>query len=174
MLNPVMVYYLEQLSPRAIRSKPAPQGGLTLIDAEIPSADLQRFLYGAVGKAWQWTDRAAWTDAQWLEVCSKPEFHTTVAYLRGTPVGYFNLEQVGGSVEIQYFGLLPQFLGHQLGGWLLTQALERAWALPGVTRVWVHTCTLDHPAALANYQARGMQLYTTELAEKSARPNTSS
>ena len=29
-------------------------------------------------------------------------------------------------------------------------------------RVWVHTCTLDHPNALRNYIARGMNILKKE------------
>ncbi len=68
--------------------------------------------------------------------------------------------------EIAYFGLLPEFIGRGLGGALLTSAIEEAWRMsPSITRVWVHTCTCDHPSALANYQARGMVIYKRETAE---------
>jgi GNAT superfamily N-acetyltransferase len=59
--------------------------------------------------------------------------------------------------------LLPEFIGRGLGGALLTSAIEEAWRMsPPIYRVWVHTCDLDHPAALANYQARGMVVYKQE------------
>jgi GNAT superfamily N-acetyltransferase len=62
--------------------------------------------------------------------------------------------------------LLPKFIGRGFGGALLTSAIEKAWQMsPSITRVWVHTCTLDHPRALANYQARGMVIYKREAAE---------
>jgi GNAT superfamily N-acetyltransferase len=64
-------------------------------------------------------------------------------------------------VEIVYFGLLPSFIGQKLGGPLLTSAIQRGWQT-GASRVWVHTCDLDHPHALANYQARGMRVYQVE------------
>ena len=67
---------------------------------------------------------------------------------------------VNGGIEIVYFGLLVNFIGKGLGGAMLSRALQHAWAL-GPERVWVHTCTLDHPAALANYEARGMRIYRT-------------
>ena len=66
-----------------------------------------------------------------------------------------------GSIEIAYFGLLREFLGRGLGGHLLTQAVQRAWEA-GASRVWVHTSTLDHPAALPNYLKRGFKVYKTE------------
>ncbi len=71
----------------------------------------------------------------------------------------------GGEVEIAYFGLLPAFVGQGIGGHLLTVGLRRAWELAS-ERVWVHTCSLDGPAALANYQARGLVLYRTETTDE--------
>ena len=80
----------------------------------------------------------------------------------GAPGGYFELRrEVDGAVEIAYFGLLKEFTGRGFGAYLLTEAAERAWAL-GATRVWLHTSTLDHPAALPNYLKRGFQVFRTE------------
>ncbi|WP_353094996.1 GNAT family N-acetyltransferase, partial [Methylibium sp.] len=83
--------------------------------------------------------------------------------------GYVELErQAGDQVEIAYFGLMREFMGQGLGGHLLTLGIDRAWAM-GATRVWVHTCTLDGPAALANYEARGLLRYHEETRTQ-ARP----
>jgi ribosomal protein S18 acetylase RimI-like enzyme len=90
----------------------------------------------------------------------------------GTPAVYFELtEEPESGVQIAYFGVLPAFLSQGIGGQLLTTAVERAW-LRKPSRVWLHTCSLDHPRALANYQARGFQVYKTveeveELPERS-------
>jgi len=78
-----------------------------------------------------------------------------------------------GAVEIIYFGLLPAFVGRGLGGALLSSAIEEAWRVNPL-RVWVHTCSLDHPAALANYQARGMKIYKTETQDFSLSASSSS
>ena len=59
-----------------------------------------------------------------------------------------------GEAEISYFALVPELAGQGLGRWLMAEALARAWR-PGVARVWVHTCTLDHPSALNFYRAQG-------------------
>jgi GNAT superfamily N-acetyltransferase len=78
------------------------------------------------------------------------------------PAGYFELRrQPDGAVEIAYFGLLPEFIGRGLGKFLLSEATRRAWEL-GATRVWLHTNTLDHAAALPNYLARGFSVVRTE------------
>jgi GNAT superfamily N-acetyltransferase len=59
-----------------------------------------------------------------------------------------------GQCEIAYFGLVPELAGHGHGRWLMAQTLALAW-VPGIERLWVHTCTLDHPSALNFYRAQG-------------------
>jgi GNAT superfamily N-acetyltransferase len=135
---------------------------------EVVQPELNRFLYAAVGGDWYWIGRLPWTYARWQAWLDRPEVETWVARRGGSPAGYFELEQqAGGSVELAYFGLMPQFVGQGLGGHLLTVAISRAWELPDARRVWVHTCSLDHPFALANYQARGFEIFSveTEIAE---------
>jgi GNAT superfamily N-acetyltransferase len=69
--------------------------------------------------------------------------------------GYIELTNDGaGDLEIAYFGLRPAFFGRGLGKYLLSYGVQRAWD-SGAKRVWLHTCNLDGPAALANYLARG-------------------
>ena len=80
--------------------------------------------------------------------------------IEGSIAGYYELQKKAENIEIAYFGLTPEFFGRGLGGALLTNAIEHAFAWDG-KRVWVHTCTLDHPAALPNYLARGMHVYAT-------------
>lgn len=160
----VTTYYLEMRSPSQLKPKSAVIEGLQIIKAELPSAELQHFLYRSVGGDWYWYEKAHWTYAQWLEYAHKPDLHTFVAYVKGTPAGYFQLErQPEGNVELAYFGLLGGFIGLGLGSHLLTQAIQTAWEL-GASRVWLHTCSLDHASALANYQARGFTIYKTETA----------
>ena len=85
-----------------------------------------------------------------------------VLYVDGTPAGYFELERhPAGDVEIVYFGLMEEFLGRGLGKQMLTAAVERAWGM-SATRVWLHTSTLDNPAALPNYLGRGFAPFKTE------------
>jgi ribosomal protein S18 acetylase RimI-like enzyme len=167
----VTTYYLEMHKPRDLRPKRSPRTDLTLGRVVTPSPELNRFFYTTVGADWYWTVRLPWTYQRWLEYLNRPELVTWILSVQGVPAGYFELEaQPGPEVEIAYFGLLPQFVGTGLGGHLLTCAIERGWAR-GARRVWVHTCSLDHPQALANYQARGMTLYKqeTQLEEQPSR-----
>ncbi len=171
----VTTWYLQMLSPGELRAVACPNETVALVRAEVPSAELNRFLYTAVGAPWYWIDRLGWEYARWLAWVDRPELETWVLYQRGTPAGYVELEaQPEDNVEVAYFGLLPQFIGQRLGGYLLSAGVERAWAR-GARRVWVHTCSLDGPNALANYQARGFRIYDQrteplELPERSPGP----
>ena len=158
----VTTWSLEMLQPSGVVAAPRPDLDLDLVRAQRPSPELGRFLYTAVGGNWYWIDRLAWSYERWLAWLARAGCETWVAYLEGTPAGYFELDGSSVSeVEIAYFGLLPQFIGAGLGGWLLTRALTRAWEL-GPRRVWVHTCSLDGANALANYEARGMRVSNVE------------
>lgn len=160
----VRTTHLEMLSPSALRPSLRVPADVLLLMAGVASPELGRFLYSAVGGEWYWLDRLSWSYREWMDWSSRPEVETWMALRRGSPAGYFELEvQPGDNVEITCLGLLPQFTGQGLGGYLLTQASERAWHVrPDVKRVWVHTCTLDHPGALANYLARGFRVFKDE------------
>jgi GNAT superfamily N-acetyltransferase len=157
----VTTTYLEMTDRAAFRPKRAADESFLLTRAPV-DPDINRSLYVAVGAQWHWYERLAWDDARWRSYIDRAGLQTWVATIAGERVGYFELEDDGGgSVEIVYFGLLPRFIGKGLGGDLLTAGVDRAWQM-GAKRVWVHTCDLDHPHALANYKARGFQPYRAE------------
>ncbi|WP_163834528.1 GNAT family N-acetyltransferase [Spartinivicinus ruber] len=160
------IYYLEMKSSDQLNPVAAPALDVQVKKVEIPCWQLNRFLYQVVGEPWQWYEKLSWLEKQWRNYVERDELNTTLLYVSGTPAGYFELEQQEETVELKYFGLLPQFIGMKLGGYLLSEAITQAWQIAS-ERVWVHTCTEDHPAAMANYQARGFQLYNTETAIKS-------
>lgn len=157
----VTINYLEITS----RDQVAPFTGQRHLDvrrAEVPCPELNRFFYVAVGSDWWWHERTGWGRDRWLEWVDRPELETWIGYISGTPAGYFEMEtQPGGQVQLAYFGLLPSFIGRGLGTELLAAAVSRAWEI-ATERIWVHTCTLDHPRALGNYQARGFRVYDSE------------
>ncbi len=135
-----------------------------------------RFLYGLVGGPWFWTERLGWTREQWVEELEVPGTEFWVLYGEGGPWGYVHLQPLvdasGTHVEIRYFGLTERAIGRGLGGRLLEHGIAAAWSLaeradlPPTARVWVHTCTLDGPAALANYRARGLVVCGTEQTDE--------
>jgi GNAT superfamily N-acetyltransferase len=124
-----------------------------------------RYLYAEVGRGYFWLERLHWTDDDVRGRLSNSAVSLFLLTLAGAPAGYFELEvHRDGSVEVVYFGLLPEFHGRGLGKYLLTEAVEAAWAL-GASRVWLHTCTLDHPGALANYLGRGFRPFKTDTCD---------
>jgi len=133
---------------------------------ERPTPELYRECYRSVGEAYHWRDRWDWTDEEIRAHLAQREITLHVARRRGALAGWYELRRVpkDGSVEIAYFGLLPSAIGQGLGKHLLSCAVRDAWAL-GPARVWLHTCTLDHPHALPNYQKRGFAPYKTETYE---------
>lgn len=132
--------------------------------------EYSKFLYRSVGSGWNWADRLPLTRREWAEATSRPGSETWVLTVDGAPGGYLELAgSPDGVVEIVYFGLFPEQLGRGLGGPLLGVGTARAWDLhtrwagfAPVQRVWVHTCSLDGPAALANYRARGFEVFAVE------------
>jgi GNAT superfamily N-acetyltransferase len=161
MASTITTWYLELADPAALVAAKPPPAATVLVQAEVPSPELGRYFYTAVGGPYRWRDRLPWTTDRWLEHLAQPGREIWYATQRGTPVGYFELDATRlPDVEVAAFGLLPAFVGRGFGGWLLEQALRRGLALG--PRVWLHTCTLDHPNALGNYQARGLTVYQVE------------
>jgi GNAT superfamily N-acetyltransferase len=151
--------YLELDDPRALRPAAQPSiDGLEIGRVEPPDGAVSRWFYVQVGEPHNWTDNLRRTEDDWQAWAERVE--TWVATVDGGDAGYFELRETGEDVEIAYFGLLPHVQGQGLGGHLLTHAVTRAFELG--PRVWVHTCTLDGPHALANYLARGLRPFRTE------------
>lgn len=158
-MSEVTTYCLEMTSPSRLNAKEKARG-LQIVECKIKQYQFNQFLYQFVGAPWGWIDKLSWTEAQWRAYAENENLRTWVAYRKGSPAGYFELQQQdAGDVEIAYFGLAPQFIGQGFGGYLLSRAIESAWAWKDTQRVWVHTCTLDHPSALQNYKSRGMEVY---------------
>lgn len=161
-------YTLEMHSPGDLRPALVNLPGLCIERMRVPLPEFNKFLHTVVGYDYRWGGRTDWGQDEWTAYASRDNLHTWVAYVDGTPAGYCEMEKaIEGDVEIKSFGLLPAFIGQKLGGHLLTIAVERAWAPTadggmGATRVWLHTCTHDHPHALHNYTARGFRVVQTE------------
>jgi ribosomal protein S18 acetylase RimI-like enzyme len=154
--------YLELTSPEQLRASGAPPAGARIERADGSPPAFYRHLYAEVGKEWHWVDRLGWDDEQIRTHLALPSVTLWVLWIEDEPAGWFELKRhEDGSVEIAYFGILPAYRRRGLGKHLLGEAVARAWAA-GASRVWLHTCTLDDPAALPNYLARGFQAYREE------------
>ena len=151
--------YLLVMSERAeFRPKRPVHADLEVRRVEIPCPEFNWFLDQVVGVDYRWGGRQVWDRQRWSEYVNRRELETWVGYLRGTPVGYFELErQPDQSVQIERFGLGGAFIGQGLGSHLLTAAVERAWEM-GAAQVWLSTCSHDHQHALPNYTARGFKV----------------
>ena len=154
--------YLEMHSPDALRSFHSDDAHVRFERARECPVSFYRYLYAEVGRHHHWVDRLTWTDEQVAARLRDPRVSIWVMYVDGAPAGYTELERhTDDSMEIAYFGLLPEFLRRGLGKLMLTIAVDRAWE-QGASRVWLHTCTLDDPAAMPNYIKRGFTPYKEE------------
>jgi ribosomal protein S18 acetylase RimI-like enzyme len=156
----VTTWYLEMRAVSQLRPAAAPREPFRIEAVQQPSAAFARYLYTAVGGHHHWSDRLPWSRARWEAHLRREQVRLFTLQLGGAPVGYFELEQQPrGDVQLLYFGIMPEHQGRGLGGAMLTRAVQVSWQLGDAERVWVHTCTLDGPAALGNYRARGFSVF---------------
>lgn len=154
--------YLEMHEPSALKPARSDDERVRIEQMLNCPPSFFRYLYVEVGRKYRWIDRLPWTDEQIRAHLQLPETSMWLMTYEGAPAGYFELRRCDdGSVEVAYFGLLQEFLGRGLGKHLLTCATEQAWS-DGANRVWLHTCTLDDPAAMPNYLKRGFKPFKTE------------
>ncbi|NLX99643.1 MAG: GNAT family N-acetyltransferase [Rhodopirellula sp.] len=148
------VYYLEMLSPSQ-RSAPPPRDGLTVLCVQSPTVPYYRFLYNAVGDDYYWLSRRKLSDAELAAAIQDPRNELYVLHVKGSPAGFAELDRrKPDEIEVVQFGLMPEFIGQGLGKWFLQWTIDKAWSHQP-KRVWLHTCTLDHPAALPLYTKAG-------------------
>jgi GNAT superfamily N-acetyltransferase len=167
----VKTTYLEMFA-RPQRAVPPPRDGLAVVHARKPPVAYYRFLYQAVGRDWQWTRRNRWTDAELAAVIHHPLNEVHVLMADGVPAGFAELDRrKPGEVELVQFGLMAEFIGQGLGKYFLQWTIDRAWGYQP-TRLWLHTCTLDHPAALPNYLKAGFSIYKEEENPRTGGPTS--
>jgi GNAT superfamily N-acetyltransferase len=158
----VLRTYLEMTDPGQLTPAANPESEAHLERLGACPASFYRYLYTEVGRRYHWVDRLPWSDDRIRAHLADPAISVWLLSVAGAPGGYFELRgPEDGSVEIAYFGLLPEFLGRGLGKYLLTAAVREAWAL-GARRLWLHTCSLDDPAAMPNYVRGGFRPFKQE------------
>ena len=153
-------WYLEMTDAAQLREA-APVASFEVRRVAPPDPETSRRLYAEVGGPYEWTDRLAWDPERWRAHLDQPGVETWLGWLGGEPAGYAELVREGDAVEVASFGLLPGLSGRRLGGALLTAVTRDAWER-GASRVWLHTCSLDSPAALPSYERRGFRRYHEE------------
>ncbi len=150
--------YLEMHAPPQRASTPAPPEVL-LLHAVRPTVSFYRYLYNTVGQKWLWYERRQMSDENLRAIIHDPRIEIHVLYVEGVPAGYgeLNLHHMP-NMELAYFGLMAEFIGKGLGKYFLNAMIDKAWAHEP-QRLWLHTCTLDHPQALGVYQRAGFVPY---------------
>ena len=152
-----VVTYLEMHEPPRAETPASP---LSLQRIENPSAERYRELFRLVGAPWLWFSRLVMPDHQLAAIIQHPDVELyAVLDESGRDAGILELDfREAGQCELAFIGLVPELAGKGHGRWLLAEAVDRAWR-DGVARVHVHTCTLDHPAALSAYRRAGFTPY---------------
>jgi GNAT superfamily N-acetyltransferase len=148
-----IVTYLEMRERPAIEP---PQSTLDLKRITNPSVERYRELFRLVGAPWLWFSRLMMDDDSLVGIIQDPSVELfAVQDGNGRDVGMLELDfREAGECELAFVGLVPELSGLGHGRWLLDEAVRRAWR-DGVIRVHVHTCSLDHPAALSAYRRAG-------------------
>lgn len=137
--------------------------GATLLRAETPPAWYFLMLYDAVGRDYAWEDMHELPRKGLDDWLASDDVALWTLMARGWPHGFFLLDaRAPGLTELSYFGLVPQAVGRGLGNFLLRTAILTAWERPGLERLTVNTCSLDHPRALAAYQKNGFEVVDQE------------
>ncbi len=169
MIEKIERYYLEISSEDNFEKKSKPSENYIIQLIEPSDFELNKFFYKQIGKNYQWIDRLVWTNNDWIKYVSNKNLKTFVLKKDTDLVGFFELilnKEVNDS-EIAYLGILEEYFNKGCGGYLLSEAIRKSFE-NGAKRVWVHTCSLDHPHAIKNYKSRGMKIFKTEVLNRKA------
>jgi|TARA_B100000929_G_scaffold115987_1_gene92025 hypothetical protein len=157
-------YYLNINSIKDLSeiAKPSDIYQISLVNP--PDFQLNKFFYKQIGQKYRWIDRLIWSEKKWIEYVNNSDVKTFILKEKNNLAGYF--EQIFHKekldCEIAYFGILEDYFGNKLGGYLLSEAIKKSFRF-GAKRTWVHTCSMDHKYALKNYLSRGMKIFKTEV-----------
>ena len=156
-----VVTHLEMTELPALPSDP--HGAWSLRRVETPDLDWFRDLYRCVGEEWLWFSRMRMPDAELADIIQSPLVEVYALVHDGRGEGLLELDfRDAGQCELVFFGVTAKLIGSGAGRWLMNRALELSWSRP-ITRVWVHTCTFDHPMALTFYQRSGFRPFRRQV-----------
>ena len=155
--------FLEIKTIENLNQSKRPGPNFKIIEVDPPDFQLNKFFYKQIGKKHRWVDRLVWEDKKWIEYVENPRTKTFILKDNSNLAGYYEiiLDLNNNNCEIAYFGILEEYFGKKCGGYLLSEAIKRLFE-DGISRVWLHTCSLDHENALKNYLARGMKIFKSE------------
>ena len=163
MIEQIYRNYLEIKSLKELKETKKPSENYLIKLVNPKDFQLNKFFYKNIGRNYQWIDRLSWTDQNWIDYIADSKLSTYILKDKEEMVGYFELifYQDKKEVEVAYLGILKNYFGKKLGGYLLSEAIKLSFSI-GSLRMWVHTSSLDHNNALKNYLARGMKIFKTE------------
>ena len=151
--------YLEMTSRSDFAPAFSRASDIEIVKMEMPDLGFYKILYQSVGEEWAWRDRLQMSNAELRRILASANTQVHIMYVSGSPAGYVELyRHDDDSVEVAYVGLRRDYMGRGLGKHLLSYGVARAWEMDA-KRVWLHTCNLDGPHALTNYQKRGFRIY---------------
>ena len=155
--------FLEINSIKKLNQSKSPGPNFKINQVDPPDFQLNKFFYKQIGKKYRWIDRLAWGDKKWIEYVEHPRVKTFILKENNNLVGFYETvhDLDNDHSEIAYFGILEEYFGKKCGGYLLSEAIKKLFE-DGISRVWLHTCSLDHKNAIKNYLARGMQIFKSE------------
>jgi ribosomal protein S18 acetylase RimI-like enzyme len=155
--------YLEIKNLEDLLEGQKPLNDCTVKIIEPINFKINKFFYKQIGKKHRWIDRLTWEDKKWIEYVENPRIKTFILKDNNSLAGYYETihDFDNNHSEIAYFGILEEYFGKKCGGYLLSEAIKKLFE-EGMTRVWLHTCSLDHENAIKNYLARGMQVFKSE------------
>ena len=143
--------------------RPEASGNFALRTEPAPDPDWYRALFRRIGADWLWFSRLREETAKLAAGLRDPEHEVHALVIDGRDAGLLELNfRDRPGCELSFFGVDREAIGTGAGRWLMNRAIERAWARP-ITRLWVHTCTLDHPSALGFYIRSGFRPYKREV-----------
>ncbi|MDB5340830.1 MAG: Histone acetyltransferase [Planctomycetaceae bacterium] len=158
----VTVFYLEMMAPTR-RVIPPPRDGLTVEYWRSPELASYRSLYNAVGQDYLWRTKLKMSDEALAALIGDPLTEVHVFHVNGVRAGFAEFDRrQPREIEMVQFGLTREFIGQGLGKWFLQFMIDKAWSYQP-QRFWLHTCTLDHAAALPNYLKSGFVQFKQEI-----------
>jgi len=155
--------FLEINSIKKLNRSKSPGPNFKINQVDPPDFQLNKFFYKQIGRKHRWIDRLAWTDKKWIEYVENSRVKTFVLKDNNNLAGYYETirDFDKDHSEIAYFGILEEYFGKKCGGFMLSEAINKLFE-DGNSRVWLHTCSLDHENAIKNYLARGMRVFKSE------------
>ena len=155
--------FLEINSIKKLNRSKSPGPNFKINQVDPPDFQLNKFFYKKIGRKHRWIDRLAWTEKKWIEYVENSRVKTFVLKDNNNLAGYYETirDFDKDHSEIAYFGILEEYFGKKCGGFMLSEAINKLFE-DGNSRVWLHTCSLDHENAIKNYLARGMRVFKSE------------